>query len=365
MARATGGVGAILAALMAMACASEDSAGTTGSGASGTTTGGGGSSTATTSSAETQASASATSSASGAGGGAAVDIGGFTKDAASAVCGALFRCCDPGSVRAFFEPLAADERLKGFASKLPPQATIDSEGACATLLGEMYGVAPFGDWLAQVAKGQVAFLPKAFDACVGELGSAACGLPVTAALYDGTCFGFAAPSGGAEQRSMFARSGDAGAACSPIKDGIGSSFYGTCDPTKAFCCYDDPAKPGACGFPFEGDGTPRAGTCKAVSAVGAPCDALKNIQLCKTGDTCDGKTGKCVAEKSGTLAKGQTCIDASYNLLGDCQDSYCDVLGTKKCEPLKATGAKCDGHDQCESGSCESFACAPLSFCKG
>lgn len=363
--RASGMVVGLAALGLAGACGAGDEP-LDGTSATSTTGSGGGGSVASSASAGSGETSSASTSTSSTGGGGVIfEPDAFLADASGAVCGALFRCCDAGSVRDFFAPLADEPRFEGFVAKLPPNATIASESECGALLAEMFAVAPFGDWLAQVSAGKVGYDPAAFEACVGELGSAACGSPVTAALYDGTCFGIAAPAGGSAQRSMFERVDGAGASCVPIKDGVGASFYGTCDPNEAFCCYDDPTKPGACGFPFEADGTPRVGTCKTASAVGGACEALKDIQLCKTGDTCDSSTGKCVASKTGALGAGQLCIDSSYNLLGDCEDSFCDVLGSKKCEPLKTEGQSCNGHDQCESGSCEGYACTPLSFCKG
>jgi hypothetical protein len=261
--------------------------------------------------------------------------------------------------------MVADERLAALAPSLPPKASLANEAACVSVLGEVFAIAPFADWVSAAKAGSVDYLAAATDACVSTLASAACGAPVTKALLDGTCFAYAAPGGGAEQRSMFARTNGPGATCAPIRDGVGSIFYGNCDPTSSFCCYVDAAKPGVCALPFDAQGMARTGACKAASALGASCDLLKSVQLCKTGDACDTTTGKCVASKEGPLALGAVCIDKSYNLLGVCIDSFCDVLGSKKCEPLKADGAGCNGYDQCASGSCDKGSCGASKFCKG
>jgi hypothetical protein len=185
-----------------------------------------------------------------------VELDGFTATAADAVCAALFRCCDDDLV-AYFAPFRTDERLAAFADRLPPTAALDEAG-CRAVLREIYDVAPFGDWVAAAQRGEVAYLPAAAGACVAELGAAACGAPARAALYDSTCFAYAAPSGGAEQRRMFARSRTTGAACAPIRDGLGGVFYGSCDPTQAFCCYSVAGSAG-CQFPFAADGAVRPG----------------------------------------------------------------------------------------------------------
>jgi hypothetical protein len=169
-------------------------------------------------------------------------VGQLTTRAADAVCAALFRCCDDDLVT-YFAPFAADERLAAFAPRLPPRASLDEAG-CRAVVREMFDVAPFADWVREAQAGRVDYLPSQTDACVAELSAAACGAPARAALYDSTCFAYAAPAGGDEQRRMFARTATAGAACGPIRDGIGATFYGTCDPTAAFCCYQAAGRDG-------------------------------------------------------------------------------------------------------------------------
>ena len=357
------GLACVFCALVVLeACGSNDGdapSSTGGMAASGS--GGGGASTTATGSTSSTAD---TSSGTG-GGGATSDVASFAGDAAAALCGALFRCCDTASVTEYFTGLATDERLAPFAAKLPPKSTVKTEEACKELLTEIIPVGSFGGWLDAAVAGKVTFVPKAVASCVATLDSAACGAPVRSALLDSTCFAWGAPSGGDEQRSMFVRTATTGLECTPIEDGFGAAFYGTCDPKVTFCCYKDPTKPGICGFPFGENGTPRSGTCKATSPIGAACDAFKDVQLCKTGDTCDATTGKCIVPTNETLAKGQTCIDSAYNLLGSCKDSFCDVFDTKKCESLKTMGAKCLGSEECDSGNCNAGGCAPMTFCKG
>lgn len=360
--------------LLAAACSSDPETSVTSSGAtatsattgaatSGSASGGGNDTTVGSGGAGPSGSgATSTSSGSGSGGSSPSDLPSL---AATSVCNALFRCCDSKSLADYFAPLAADARLAKFAASFPPNSTLASEAACSDLLTKVFAIAPFGDWVASADADRVSYLPDSAIACADTLAKATCGNSVTQALFDGTCFGFAAPAGGAAQRSMFARTAKAGASCAPIRDGLGSAFYGNCDPTAAFCCYSDPAKPNVCAMPFDAQGMPRAGTCESASALGETCDLLKDLKLCKTGDACDTMSGKCVASKEGPLALGAKCIDSSYNLLGNCVDSFCDVLGSKKCEPLKADGVTCNGYDQCSSGNCDAGKCAPSTFCKG
>lgn len=290
-----------------------------------------------------------------------VELDGFTATAADAVCAALFRCCDDDLVT-YFAPFRADERLAAFADRLPPAAALDEAG-CRAVLREIYDVTPFGDWVAAARRGDVAYLPAAAGACAAELGAAACGAPARAALYDSTCFAYAAPGGGAEQRRMFARTRTAGATCAPIRDGLGGVFYGSCDPTQAFCCYAAAGSSG-CQFPFAADGTTRPGTCQPVAAAGQACSTSLPLQLCATGADCDSATDQCRAGVDAPLAIGATCVDASFNLLGVCQASWCDVLGTKRCEALRADGATCGGGDECASGLCQG-TCRPNDVCTG
>lgn len=279
--------------------------------------------------------------------------------AADAVCAALFRCCDEDLVT-YFAPFAADERLAAFASRLPPQADLDEAG-CRAVLREMYELVPFGDWVREAAAGRVDFLPGPADQCVADLAAAACGAPARAALYDSTCFAYAAPGGGAEQRRMFARTASAGAACGPIRDGIGAVFYGTCDPTRAFCCYQQAGVDG-CQFPFAAGGATRPGVCQAVAATGESCSPSVPLQLCATGSDCDSATDRCRPGTTAPLANGQACADDSFNLLGECVDGWCDVLGSKRCEPRRDDGAACGGGEECRSGYCQS-TCQPNPVC--
>ncbi len=291
---------------------------------------------------------------------ATVDLGGVTARAAAAICRGLTRCCDDSMVD-YFASYRADERLAAFKTRLPPDVILDEPG-CRVVVAEMLDVVYLGEWFRAVAANEVTFDAPAFDACLAALDAAACGPSMRDTLWDSTCLGLAPPSGGTEQRAFVHRTRHVGEACAPIRDGIGGAFYGSCDPQQGFCCYTDATHPG-CQFPFAGDGTTRPGTCQAVAAIDAPCSAALPLKLCASGNDCDPDRGTCVAPMTAALAVGASCIDASYNLLGTCTNSWCDVLGTKRCEMLRPDGVACTGGDECSSGLCQT-TCRPNTICE-
>lgn len=310
-------------------------------------------------------SATSSSSTSSAGGAPAVDIDSFTESVAASICGALARCCDAQSTTDYFASYAQSTLLATFVTQIPPQHAFADAKECAATLKQMLDITPFGDWVAAVKAGRVTFEPAAFAVCKETLDGAACGAEVGMALTDGTCFGFLPPPGGALQRSAFHRTGKTGDPCAPIRDGVGAGFFGDCDPTGYFCCYADPQKPGVCALPFDANGAPRAGTCKAASQAGEVCAVFGSVQICATGLSCDSTSDHCVADSDAPLAVGATCVDAGFNLLGICQDSWCDILGSAKCEPLKADGSQCGGGDECQSTACVKGQCGAPTFCTG
>jgi hypothetical protein len=277
---------------------------------------------------------------------------------AEAVCEALFACCDTADMERYVAAMRATDSLAAFHDQLPPQ----DEASCVTTFTGVYDIAPFGGWMRAVEAGQATFVRSGFDACMEELTSASCGAPKRAALYDNTCFAFSPPVGGEYQRRMFDRTDGVGTSCAPLNDGVGAAFYGTCDPEVAFCCYENAENPDVgCAPPVDSDGNPRAGTCAAVSPVGETCSAGFPLQLCATGVIC-GDVSICEEESDETLSLGDVCVEG-FSFLGECEDSWCDFLGTEKCEPLKAAGDDCLGGDECTTGYCGDGVCAVDEMC--
>lgn len=316
----------------------------------------------------TSSSSSSSSSSSGeggSGGGTISTIDTFVADAASSVCAALFRCCDATNITDYFAPYAADDLLASFKSKIPPQKQFADAAECSAVLAEMMAIVPFGDWVAGAKAGQVEFVSEAFETCKSTLAKAACGTDLEKALFDDGCLSFYAPAG-PKQRSIFVRKNTVGAPCTPIKDGVGARYYGTCNPLEAFCCYAKPEDPmSICAYPFDANGVARMGTCKAISQAGGACSlGLTTVQLCKTGEDCDSGTNTCVAPATTPLMPGDICYE-NFLSTGECQKSYCDILGTSKCEPFKADGVACSADYECMIASCNAGVCGPSTYCDG
>ncbi|MFO0624134.1 MAG: hypothetical protein U0325_00840 [Polyangiales bacterium] len=287
-------------------------------------------------------------------GGAGARLDTLVDDVAEALCGALDRCCDGPSRAAFFAPLRSAERLAALRDRIPTDGPLD-RARCAALLADAWRITPLGDWVRAAQAGRVTFRPDEADRCLTRLRAATCGGPVRAALTDSTCFAFAAPSGGAEQRRMFARTAVDGAACVGLADGVGGAFYGTCDPTRAFCC--GMGGDGRCALVGTG-----VGTCRPVSAEGAACGVTPELRVCATGAVC--VSARCEVEGTAPLAVGARCA-MNFRLLGECVESYCDLGGSDRCEPLAADGAACALPTACRSGRCVMGRCAAETTCAG
>lgn len=287
-------------------------------------------------------------------------IGELLGEVASTTCAALARCCDEGSVTRYFDVLRNNDRFVAFRDRMPPSAPFE-EASCAALLEEAFAVAPFGKWIAAVDEGLVRYDQDAAGTCLAELAGATCGADLADALYDSSCFGFSPPAGGEFQRSMFARTTGEGGGCMALNDGIGGVLFGTCDPSQAFCCYPREGGAPGCGY-SSADGR---GTCKAASPVGESCSALPGqLQLCATGTDC-GEGDRCEAPNLTPLAVGATCVGEDFAILGECQQSWCDVFGSSKCEAPRANGETCRGGGECASGDCLEGQCVAFSFCLG
>lgn len=293
-----------------------------------------------------------------------VEITDLIPETARATCDLLFRCCDASSQESYFARVLQIDGLRAeFESRLPPMAQLDEAG-CRQVMTDVFIERPFGPWVSQVTMGNVDYDAQATRLCIETLDNAACGEETTAALNDGTCLDFNPPAGGLAQRSMFSRTSTPGATCNGILDGFGGSFYGTCDPTEAFCCYPVPGEPDACGQ------TIGEGTCKAVSRQGESCEAVPNVQLCETGLVCGSASSSCLVEPTVDLAIGDTCLDNNEFInLGICQDSYCDTFSLSPvCTAFKGLGESCLFGFECESGQCEiGTGCVEntMPFCVG
>lgn len=286
-----------------------------------------------------------------------VPLGALSSEIASSVCGALFRCCPTAQdLATYFGPYVASSRLESLRGRFPPNAPMASfdEGACRAVLRDAFAIVPWADWISAASAGRVGYDGVAAERCSSALRTATCGKPVWDALVDPRCFGFA-PGTGDVQRSFFRRTQTTGA-CSFLRDGTGGVFFGTCDPTQSFCCYESG---GRCTV-VPGSMLPGVmGTCRPAAAVGEACTIAPALRVCRTGLECDGSS-RCVAPRTAMLAIGASCWNASDGLLGDCPSgAFCDLFGSSRCEPRRAQSVACSGGDQCLSEFCQ----CPASGC--
>ena len=70
------------------------------------------------------------------------------------------------------------------------------------------------------------------------------------------------------------------------------------------------------------------------------------------------------APQTAELALGDECY-ANFSLLGDCVNSYCDMMGSNICEPMRAEGEACTFPYECTTGACDAGTCATNRMCVG
>ena len=273
---------------------------------------------------------------------------------ATAVCEQLESCCNAADADTYFTTLRDNVMIQeaGLATTFPPNVpTTDFD--CVSALTTALEIAPFGPWVKAVEDGRVQFDQTEADACMKELASAECGVDATIALFDSQCYGLLPPASGLSPRRMFQRTSKIGDTCMPLTDGVGAAIYGTCDPATGWCCRKD--ETGACGLSENTEGV-----CVAAGSVGESCGLMPTMQFCKTGLDC----GQAVCEEMSfeALSLGDTCYE-NFELKGDCEDSFCDLFGTGRCESLKPNGDACLSPDECIAGACTAGVCAQPSFC--
>jgi hypothetical protein len=282
----------------------------------------------------------------------------LVAEAAAAWCGAVLGCCDGEDQSWAFSGWSYDDRVAHLHDRMPPTATLDAE-SCVALVSDILPELWMGQWLSAHEAGHVGYDGAAAEACLEELSTATCGAPVRDALLDSTCFANAAPAGGEQQRRIFERDATSGD-CVPIADGFGGLYYGSCDPTQAFCCLE--TSDGCNPFPVPGE----IGSCTPAGQAGETCSDTWPIQLCATGLDC--LDGRCEALSSDALDLGEACYDSStYSLLGHCSTGWCDLFGSGVCEAPKPEGESCWGDEECATSHCDavSLTCAVNDICDG
>ena len=287
----------------------------------------------------------------------------LVQRAATATCDAVADCCAAPEIELFFGGMANHPRLDAIADRLPPNAPLDVD-TCPDLIAEAYQAVSLGSWIAAAEDGFVEFDIEAATTCLDALEAVACDESFAEAFFSGQCFGFTPPYGAGQQRVSFGRIGNVGDDCIGLTDGAGGAFFGTCNPANAWCAQ------------VQGEATRivpdgENGTCVAASGVGDPCGFVftpgspSTFQVCQQGLECN-LENECSAPNVGAIAMGDACYDSGeFTLLGDCVDSYCDILGTNECLALKDDGAACTDSFQCGSAFCNEGRCTVGQFCDG
>ena len=242
----------------------------------------------------------------------------YRESLAAAICTRLASCCSDASYDIYFAQYEASP-FKLTAS--PPR------NQCATVLAETLAKR-YDLYLPAVSLGRMTFDANKAQSCISGVNAAACGLPITSALYDAACFGLR----GSE---VFRRLGTLGASCKQLKDG---TFNGDCDVGVGYCAAN--------------------GTCSAWSQAGESCKIFGQFQLCAPALNCENDTPTKAGACSGpplTRSIGQSCGATSGPLELCAPGSFCE---NSFCVARKNDGAACKFDDECTSS--HPFTCSPV-----
>jgi CpeT protein len=280
-------------------------------------------------------------------------------NAAETICGALFRCCNETDKADYFAGFLNSQRLidAGLEPKLPPQVPLTVE-SCPALIAEAFDVQPFGPWVRSVNAGLASYDQTETEACLEALNTSECGSDLTAAIFDGACFGLSPRSTADGGRRMFQRSSQADETCEALTDGVGGAYYGTCDPQTSWCCRPKEDDSEGCGLTF---GAP--GVCVPAGQEGDPCGIFPEIAICASGLECGFDSGTCERVEMRPMVLGETCY-VDYTLIGSCTNGYCDIFDSQTCKPKISNGDSCAYAYECESSYCnDERVCSVSTYC--
>lgn len=288
-----------------------------------------------------------------AGGSAATDLATFLDEEGKGYCARLFRCVE------------ADDDFLG------ERLALETPAACEELLARVNaGSRVIRDLVAEVAAGNLHYVPEKGQACLAEL-SACNGVN---ALNDGSC------------REAFEGSARTGEACHRSEDcagdaycALGNACPGTCAPRKpaGAACLDDIecAFTGGLVFCEQGGGDMRA--CRvlekaAPAAQGEPCTrnpkGAQSLISCQDGLWCATLSGgDPVADVLGECALpipvGMPCVDDD----DVCEAGLCDT-DTHLCHSVtvrKEAGQACNEDAFTYCGPLQGLRCGPDGTCQG
>ena len=120
-------------------------------------------------------------------------------------------------------------------------------------------------------------------------------------------------------------------------------------------------------------GAGNIGQCVAAAGEGEACGLAiigedgPSMEVCQSGFDCTGGgSSTCTRPERVSLNVGDPCYDnTDFVLVGDCQNSFCDIFGTAECEPLRAQGDACTASYECQTGACLAGVCEIYSYCDG
>lgn len=241
----------------------------------------------------------------------------YDASIAKALCAKLTTCCSDVDRDAY------TAQFKEAPYKVTTPITAQN---CDAVLKQAFDALNVAKWGISASVGNIVFEETKATACVAKVTAATCGVPLTAALFDGSCFGV-------RGNEVFRKVGAIGAACDDVGD---TTFIGECDPALGYC--NEQKK------------------CTAWRKTGESCgillqDAGPATRLfCAPSTNCDGASARAPGKCSGsarTVALGETCSSLSGPDLVCPAGAYCDVLGTAKCTATKASGSSCESDDEC------------------
>lgn len=248
---------------------------------------------------------------------------------AKAVCGKLTTCCSDADIASY------TSQFKEAPFKVTTDITVQN---CETVVKQAFDALNVAKWGVSASVGNIVFDDAKGAACVAKMNATTCGLPLTAALFDGACFGV-------RGNEVFRKVGALGAACDDIGD---TTFIGECDPALGYCNEQKRCT----AWRKSGE------SCGLILKDAGPTERL----FCAPGTNCDGQgirtPGKCSAPPR-NIALGDTCSASSGPDLVCPATAFCDLFGVGKCAEKKPAGAVCQYDEECVDG--RPFSCFPAA----
>ena len=234
-----------------------------------------------------------------------------------AICGKVSTCCSDADLERYTSQFK--EAPYKIATPITPQN-------CETVLKQAFDALNVQKWGVSASVGNIVFEDAKGAACVAKVNAAACGVPLTTALFDGTCFGL-------RGNEVFRKTAVVGAACDDIGDG---TFIGECDPAFGYC-----------GEQKRCTAWRKSGeTCGLLIKDSGPAERL----FCAPGTNCDGQTlrnpGKCSGPAQ-NVALGASCAANTGPDLNCPATAYCEILGNGLCQEKRPNGAACQYDEEC------------------